>query len=49
MTQVPPHKVIVKKIMKNCALCCHKHTTTVCEQCNEKYCVACIDPHTNNA
>ena len=29
-----------------CALCCHKRTTTVCGQCNKKYCAQCIDPHT---
>ena len=28
------------------ALCCHKRTTTICGQCNERYCAECIDLHT---
>ena len=28
-----------------CALCCHRHTTTVCGACKSIYSVKCIDPH----
>ena len=29
-----------------CALCYHKHTTTVCGECHLNYCAECIDTHT---
>ena len=29
-----------------CALCCHKHTATVCGECHLNYCAECIDTHT---
>ena len=33
------HKVEV------CALCCLKHTTTLCGECNGNYGTKCFDPH----
>ena len=46
MTQALPHEMIVMKMMKTFVLCVVKRTTTVCGQCNERYCAECIDPHT---
>ena len=45
MTQAILHEMMVKQKMKT-FLFCHKCTTIVCGQCNERYCAKCINPHT---